>query len=370
VKEGALVRVVMTRSAADFVTPKTLSVLSRNEVYTDFFSEDHRWHNHVELGEWCDLFLIAPATANTLAKMNTGICDNLLLACFLSCRSKVCAAPAMDLEMYKHATVRSNLEALDKKGVQIIPAETGELASGLSGEGRMAEPEKIVQILREFFSAKLPLSGKKALVNAGPTYEAIDPVRFIGNRSSGKMGVAIAEELARQGAEVVLVLGPSSEKVQDGSINVIRVESGREMYEASLQNYEGKDVVICTAAVADYRPKNKAVQKIKKTSDDMSLELVKTDDILAELGRKKQKQLLVGFALETENLEAYAQEKLLKKNLDLIVANSASEPGSGFSGDTNRLILIDKHNKITKFELQSKQAAASQLVKHLLGYLR
>lgn len=373
VKEGAEVKVILTKAATEFVTPQTLSVLSKNQVVLDFFDENFNWNNHVQIAEWADVFLIAPLTANTLAKMATGLCDNLLLATYLSAKSKTIVAPAMDLDMYQHPIVKQNLNTLALFGNLVIPAESGELASGLIGEGRMAEPEHIVSYLNNFFAQGQPLLGKKALVNAGPTYEAIDPVRFIGNRSSGKMGVAIAENLISMGAEVVLVLGPSHVEIKNKSIQVIRVESGDEMYDAMMAHYEGKDIVICSAAVADYKPKTVSDVKIKKqvgnhNNDGLNLELIKTKDILSELGKRKSKQCLVGFALETNNVLEYAQQKLTHKNLDIIVANSASEHGAGFGVDTNKIMIIDKHNKTTNFELKSKQAVAKDIVNYIVDF--
>lgn len=373
VKEGAEIKVILTKAATEFVTPQTLSVLSKNQVVLDFFDENFNWNNHVQIAEWADVFLIAPLTANTLAKMATGLCDNLLLATYLSAKSKTIVAPAMDLDMYQHPIIKQNLNTLALFGNLVIPAESGELASGLIGEGRMAEPEHIVSYLNNFFAQGQPLRGKKALVNAGPTYEAIDPVRFIGNRSSGKMGVAIAENLISIGAEVVLVLGPSQVEIKNKSIQVIRVESGDEMYDAMMAHYEGKDIVICSAAVADYKPKTVSDVKIKKqvgnhNNDGLNLELIKTKDILSELGKRKSKQCLVGFALETNNVLEYAQQKLTHKNLDIIVANSASEHGAGFGVDTNKIMIIDKHNKTTNFELKSKQAVAKDIVNYIVDF--
>ncbi len=368
IKEGAEVKVVMTPAACDFVTPKTLSVLSKNEVLIDFFDADHNWNNHVKLAGWADLIIIAPLTANTLHKMAAGACDNLLLAVYLSATSNLFVAPAMDLEMYRHATVKNNLDKLKDLGHHIIPAEKGELASGLSGEGRMAEPENIVSFIKTSLAQSLPLAGKKALVNAGPTYEAIDPVRFIGNRSSGKMGVALAAALSAAGAGVTLVLGPSYELPPAG-IEVVRVESSDEMYEAMTRFYGAADIVICSAAVADYKPVNVSNSKIKKKDELMDLPLQKTKDILASLGASKTHQLLVGFALETDNLMEYAGSKLRNKNLDMVVANSASEQGSGFGTDTNKITIIDKHNKITNFELKSKPEVAADIVNHIIDFL-
>lgn len=362
IKEGAMVKVVMTKAAEEFVTAKTLSVLSKNETLTDFFDANNNWNNHVALAEWADAIIIAPLTANTLAKFAGGHCDNIVTACYLSARSKVFVAPAMDLDMYQHASTKKNLETLQSYGNLIIPAENGELASGLSGEGRMAEPEHIIEFLKKELTQHLPLSGKKVLVNAGPTYEAIDPVRFIGNRSSGKMGVAIADAFAKAGAEVTLVLGPSHEYPGERSVSVIKVESTEEMFLACSKAFTKSDIAILSAAVADYKPKLVAESKIKKKDTEFSLELVKTTDILETLGKQKKNQLLAGFALETNNVLEYAQSKIQRKNLDFIVANSAIEKGAGFGTDTNRITIIDKHNKITNFELKSKQEVAKDIV--------
>lgn len=370
IKEGAIVKVVMTKSAEDFVTSKTLSVLSKNEVVTDFFDANNNWNNHVHLAEWADAMIIAPLTANTLAKFTTGICDNIVTACYLSARSKVFVAPAMDLDMYQHPSTKQNLETLTKFGNLIIPAESGELASGLVGEGRMAEPENIIEFVKKELSKNLPLSGKKVLVNAGPTYEAIDPVRFIGNRSSGKMGVAIADEFAKLGADVTLVLGPSNQKPSQHQVSVIRVESTEEMLNACLEVFPKADMAVLAAAVADFKPKTVVDSKMKKKDIGISLELTKTSDILETLGKQKTTQLLVGFALETNNLIEYAKEKIQKKNLDFIVANSATEEGAGFGVDTNKITIIDKHNKITNFELKSKQEVAKDIVTFALNYLK
>jgi phosphopantothenoylcysteine decarboxylase/phosphopantothenate--cysteine ligase len=372
VRQGALVKVILTPAATEFITPQTLSVLSKNEVITDFFDANFNWNNHVHLAEWADLLLIAPLTANTLAKMANGLCDNVLLATYLSAKNKCIVAPAMDLDMYKHPSVKHNLDTLKLNGDIIIPAESGELASGLVGEGRMAEPENIVAFLIDHFKQGLPLTGKSVLINAGPTYEAIDPVRFIGNRSSGKMGIAIAETIARKGADVVLVLGPSNETIKNSSIKIINVESSEQMYDAMLSNYSDKNIVICSAAVADYKPAKVSDAKIKKKSngnDFLNLELTKTKDILSDLGKQKKEQVLVGFALETENLIEYAKEKVKNKNLDFIVANSAIEKGSGFGTDTNKITIIDKHNKISNFELKSKQEVAIDIVNYLIDLI-
>jgi phosphopantothenoylcysteine decarboxylase/phosphopantothenate--cysteine ligase len=370
VKEGAIVKVIMTKAAEEFVTAKTLSVLSKHEVVTGFFDANNNWNNHVALAEWADAMIVAPLTANTLAKFAGGHCDNIVTACYLSARSKVFVAPAMDLDMYQHASTKKNLETLQSYGNLIIPAENGELASGLSGEGRMAEPEHIVDFLKKELLQNLPLSGKKVLVNAGPTYEAIDPVRFIGNRSSGKMGVAIADEFAKAGAEVTLVLGPSHQYPQERSVSVIKVESTEEMFNACTAVFGEVDIAVLSAAVADYKPKTVAGSKIKKQDEAFNLELVKTTDILEALGKQKKHQLLIGFALETNNLVEYAQAKIKKKNLDFIVANSAVEAGAGFGTDTNKITIIDKHNKITNFELKSKQEVAKDIAGFAIKLLK
>ncbi len=362
IKEGASVKVVMTPSATEFITAKTLSVLSKNEVVTDFFDSNHNWNNHVELAEWADVMVIAPLTANTLSKFANGLCDNIVTACYLSARSKVFVAPAMDLDMYQHPTTQQNIQKLITNGNYIIPAESGELASGLVGEGRMAEPENIISFIKNELKKGLPLATKKVLVNAGPTYEAIDPVRFIGNRSSGKMGVAIADEFAKCGADVTLVLGPSHQKPQQLGVTVIFVESAQEMLLACESVFKNVDIAVLSAAVADYKPSEVATSKIKKKDTVLSLELVKTVDVLETLGKQKTQQLLVGFALETENVIEYAKEKIKKKNLDFIIANSATDEGAGFAVDTNKITIIDKHNKLYNFELKSKQAVAKDIV--------
>lgn len=368
VKAGAHVKVVMTPSAKQFVTPETLSVLSKNEVLIDFFDTQSNWNNHVHIAEWANLIVIAPATANTLAKMATGICDNLLCAVYLSARSKVYIAPAMDLDMYQHPSTKSNLDVLKNNGNIIIPAESGELASGLSGEGRMAEPENIVRFIESDLLSTLPLAGKKFLVNAGPTYEAIDPVRFIGNRSSGKTGIAIADELASQGANVTLVLGPSAFAPKNNTVKLIRVESAQQMYEACVNAYSNCHVAILTAAVADYKPSSASDIKIKKKSEEMSLDLTKTNDILAELGRTKKNQILVGFALETNDTLDYARKKLEAKNLDVVVANTTSEKNPAFGVDFNAITIIDKHNNLVNFEFKSKQEIAADVIEHIKAH--
>ncbi|MEX0997689.1 MAG: bifunctional phosphopantothenoylcysteine decarboxylase/phosphopantothenate--cysteine ligase CoaBC [Flavobacteriaceae bacterium] len=364
VKAGAEVRVIMTPTAKDFVTPLTLSTLSKNEVYSSFTSEENEnetWNNHVELALWADFFVIAPATANTLSKMANGSCDNLLLAAYLSAKCPVYYAPAMDLDMYKHASVQAAFEKLNSYGNIQIPAGFGELASGLVGEGRMAEPEDIISFMEKDIVSKLPLRNKKVLITAGPTYEAIDPVRFIGNHSSGKMGYALAEEAASLGAEVILVTGPTHLQIKNSTIKILSVTSAEEMYNACHNFYSQMDLAILSAAVADFRPKIKATQKIKKDQAALSIELEATKDILASLGEIKKHQLLVGFALETENEIENAKKKLIKKNLDFIVLNSLNDDGAGFGSNTNKISIIDKNEQISSFELKSKTEVAKDI---------
>lgn len=373
IKQGAEVRVVMSQAAQEFVSVKTLSVVSRQKVLIDFFDSDDQWNNHVHLAEWADVMLIAPLTANTLSKMASGACDNLLMATYLSAWHKSIAAPAMDRDMLKHPGVQQNLRAIESYGTTLIPPDTGELASGLHGEGRMAEPAKIAEAVAEFLRQRMnqPLRGKKALVNAGPTYEPIDPVRFIGNHSSGKMGVAIANALAYSGAQVTLVLGPSPVEADKNLMQVVRVKNSDEMHKAMLSAYSNKDIIVCSAAVADYKPAQVSSGKIKKSENKLSINLVKTKDILEELGKKKKKkQYLVGFALETSNVIEYAKGKLKKKNLDLVVANSPNNPGEGFGADTNRVSLVDKHNKITNFELKPKTEVACDIVDYIIDAIK
>ncbi len=370
IKAGAQIQVVMTPASKDFITPLTLSTLSKNPVHSSFYNEDDdnaQWNNHVELGLWADLMLIAPATANTLSKMANGNCDNLLIATYLSAKCPVYFAPAMDLDMYKHPSTLSSFNLLSQFGNIMIPAESGELASGLSGEGRMAEPENIIAFLEADLERQLPLKGKKILITAGPTYEAIDPVRFIGNHSSGKMGFDIAESAANQGAEVILISGPSHLNVSDSRIKLIRVVSAQEMYEACHQYFNAVDVAICAAAVADYRPSHVANQKIKKTEDHFSIQLEKTTDILASLGQIKKHQFLIGFALETQNEIENAKLKIQKKNLDLIVLNSLQDEGAGFGKSTNKVTFIDKDNHIEAMELKSKEAVAQDIINKIIA---
>lgn len=361
IKSGAEVKVIMTSEAADFVSPLTFSTLSKDKVLIDFFNED-TWANHVALGRWADAMLIAPASCNTIAKMANGLCDNLLLSVYLSSVCPVIVAPAMDEDMWHHRATQKNIEVLKQNGNEIINVNNGELASGLSGEGRMAEPEEILEYLRHFFSDQLTLKGKSALVTAGPTYEAIDPVRFIGNHSSGKMGVYIAEELNRRGAKVTLVLGPS-EMIADSGIETIRVTSADEMYEACIKDFKAYHIIIMAAAVADYTPVIKAPQKIKKKENEFSLTLVKTKDILSEAGKmKSNSQILVGFALETENEKNNAREKLSKKNADFIVMNSLNNEASGFGYDSNKITIFERNGKEYDFPLKSKKEVASDIV--------
>lgn len=370
VKSGANVKVVMTPAAKDFITPLTLSTLSKHPVHSSFTNEDDEnavWNNHVDLGLWADLFVIAPATANTLSKMANGVCDNLLMATYLSAKCPVYFAPAMDLDMYKHESTLRSFKILKNYGNTMIPAESGELASGLVGEGRMAEPEAIVSYIENDILGKLPLRGKKVLITAGPTYEAIDPVRFIGNHSSGKMGFEIAKAAANLGAKVVLVSGPTHQKASHSLIEVIPVTSAQEMYEAVHQYFEAVGVAILSAAVADFTPKEVAQQKIKKKTDTLTLELTKTKDILASLGEIKKHQYLVGFALETDNELENAKGKLKKKNLNLIVLNSLNDKGAGFQGDTNKVTFIDHKDQITEFELKSKAEVAVDLMNKIIS---
>ena len=371
IKAGAHVQVIMTPASKDFVTPLTLSTLSKNPVHSTFYKEDDenaQWNNHVELGLWADLMIIAPATANTLSKMVNGNCDNLLIATYLSAKCPIYFAPAMDLDMYKHPSTIASFTTLRQFGNTIIPAESGELASGLSGEGRMAEPENIIAFLEADLLSKLPLKGKKILITAGPTYEAIDPVRFIGNHASGKMGFDIANEAANLGAEVILVSGPTHLKVSNNSIKAINVFSAEEMYTACHHHFNDVDVAIAAAAVADYRPKNVALQKIKKSESNFSIELEKTKDILASLGEIKKNQFLIGFALETENEIENAKLKIQKKNLDLIVLNSLQDEGAGFGKPTNKITFIDKNFSIEPMELKSKEAVAIDILNKVISH--
>ena len=371
IKAGAQVQVVMSPASLHFVTPLTLSTLSKRPVFSTFYNEEDEkgeWNNHVELGLWGDLMLIAPATANTLSKMANGTCDNLLIATYLSAKCPVYFAPAMDLDMYKHPSTLASFQKLQSFGNIIIPAENGELASGLSGEGRMAEPENIVAFLEKDLLNQLPLRGKKIMVTAGPTYEAIDPVRFIGNHSSGKMGFDIATQAAKMGAEVVLISGPTHLQIDPTQVTLVPVVSAQEMYDACHQYYNAMDVAIAAAAVADYRPKNIAQQKIKKEDATLSLNLEKTDDILASLGKQKTKQFLIGFALETENEIENAKLKIQKKNLDLIVLNSLNDKGAGFALSTHKVTFIDRNFVVEAMELKSKEEVAIDIVTKIIQH--
>ena len=368
VKQGADVKVIMTTASKDFVTPLSLSTLSKNEVLTDIADND-TWANHVMLGRWADVMLIAPLSCNTLAKMATGLCDNLLMAVYLSATCPVVVAPAMDEDMWHHTSTKDNLKKITSFNNHIIPVENGELASGLIGAGRMAEPEHIISWLETFFSGQQELKGKKVLVTAGPTYEAIDPVRFIGNHSSGKMGIAIAEELKSKGAVVTLVLGPSGVTVPE-NMEVIKVKSANEMYEACISRFEGIDIAVMSAAVADYTPVSTANEKIKKNENSFNIELTKTKDILNSLGEKKKaNQLLVGFALETNNEKEYALNKLQKKNADMIVLNSLNDAGAGFGHDTNKITIFDKQGNEYKFDTKSKKEVAKDIVNIIIKLL-
>ena len=369
IKAGANVKVILTDSASSFVSPLTLATLSKNPVVTDFVKSEENsidWNNHVELGLWADMMVIAPATANTMSKMASGACDNLLLACYLSAKCPVFFAPAMDLDMYKHPSTVASLGKLQSFGNLMIPATSGELASGLHGEGRMAEPEDIIKFIKNHLANGLPLHGKKVLITAGPTYEAIDPVRFIGNHSSGLMGFELAKAAAALGAEVFLISGPSHFNVNDDAISLIKVVSADEMYTSTHKYYGASDIVICAAAVADYKPKTKAEQKIKKSDDELTINLVKNKDILLSLGKVKKGQYLVGFALETENEVENAKGKLKRKNLDAIVLNSLNDKGAGFGGTTNKISFIDTNLAIQTFELKTKAAVAKDILNEII----
>ncbi|MBB6500606.1 bifunctional phosphopantothenoylcysteine decarboxylase/phosphopantothenate--cysteine ligase CoaBC [Pedobacter cryoconitis] len=367
IKAGANVRVILTADAANFITPLTLATLSKNPVYTRYFEEETGvWSNHVELGLWADYMIIAPASANTMAKMAGGLCDNLLSAVYLSAKCPVFYAPAMDLDMWKHESTQANISKLTSFGNTMIAPNNGELASGLHGEGRMAEPEEIVAFLTDTIKKNLPLSGVKVLVTAGPTYEPIDPVRFIGNHSSGKMGFALADQMAVLGADVTLISGPTAEKSTQ-QVTRINVTTASEMLEACKLNFSGTSITIMSAAVADYTPVHVASQKIKKATEEFSIELKKTTDILATLGKLKTKeQILVGFALETNNEEEHAKGKLIKKNLDLIVLNSLNDAGAGFQKDTNKITIFNQSLEKTVYEVKSKTEVAKDICTEIL----
>lgn len=364
VKKGAEIQVLMTPSAENFVSKLTLSTLSKKPVFSDFYSENGTWNNHVEFALWADLILIAPCTANTLAKMVHGICDNLVIATYMSAKCPVMIAPAMDLDMYEHPSTKQNLELAEDFGHIIIPAETGELASGLVGQGRMAEPEKISKTIEDFFTSNIiskSLEGKTVLITAGPTYESIDPVRFIGNHSSGKMGFSLAEEVAKRGGKVILISGPSALQIDHPNIEIHRITSAKEMFSEVFKYYEISDIAIASAAVADYAPKEIASEKIKKNDDSLTIELVKNPDILKTMGERKSKQFLVGFALETQNEEENALGKLQKKNLDMIVLNSLRDEGAGFKNDTNKIKIFTKNDR-KEFALKAKNEVAKDIL--------
>jgi phosphopantothenoylcysteine decarboxylase/phosphopantothenate--cysteine ligase len=367
IKAKAEVQVIMTESAKEFITPLTLSTLSKKPVYFSFYkSENGEWNNHVELGLWADYMLIAPASANTLAKMSSGICDSLLMATYLSAKCPVAFAPAMDLDMYQHPSTKENIEKLIAFGNEFIAPGTGELASGLSGEGRMAEPEELLAFLENKFNPINFYSEKNILVTAGPTYEAIDPVRFIGNASSGKMGYALAEAFAEKGANVTLISGPTNLKINHPNINKIAITSAAEMFEAVKANFANSAITVMAAAVADYSPMHLATEKIKKSTDHLQIALSKTIDILQYIGeQKKANQLTIGFALETTNELVNAQNKLKSKNADLIILNSLKDEGAGFNGDSNKITMIDKSGQIESFELKSKNKVAQDILQKI-----
>lgn len=363
IKKGAEVQAIMTPDAENFVTKLSISTLSKKPVYSDFYSDNGTWNSHVEMALWADVMIIAPCTAGTLSKMVHGMCDNLVIATYMSAKCPVFIAPAMDLDMYAHPSTKRNLELAESFGHIIIPAENGELASGLVGQGRMSEPETIAKTIEDFFNSntKKTLEGKTVLITAGPTYEAIDPVRFIGNHSSGKMGFSLAEEASERGAKVILISGPTSQKLQNKNIELHNVTSAKEMLHKVFEFYDMADIGIASAAVADYAPKEVATEKIKKNDDNLTIELVKNPDILKTMGEKKTHQLLVGFALETQNEEENARGKLEKKNLDMIVLNSLRDEGAGFKNDTNKIKIFTRTEK-KEFELKSKDDVAKDIL--------
>ena len=366
-KSGAEVKCVMTSSAKEFVTKEVLSALSENIVYDAFWDhDDGTWNNHVDLGIWADLFVIAPLTANTLSKMSTGTCDNVLMASYFSLRNKCLVFPAMDLDMYTHDSVKRNINQIESDGVMVIPAATGDLASGLSGQGRMSEPEEIYKIIQDFLLPNSILRSKKILITAGPTYESIDPVRFIGNHSSGKMGYALANAFADKGADVTLISGPTNLGVTNPLIHLHQITSAKQMFDLVEQKWNQNEIGVFAAAVADYTPKHVSDSKIKKTEDDLQIDLIKTTDILNWAGQnKKSFQKLIGFALETNDAEKNALKKLNKKNLDAIVLNSLSDKGAGFGFDTNKVTILDKSSNKLKFDLLSKDETANNIVTYI-----
>jgi len=371
IKNGAEVKVVMTPDAKEFITPLTLSTLSKNPVHSSFTSDDQdeTWNNHIELGMWADLILICPATANTLSKMANGNCDNLLIAVYLSAKCPVYFAPAMDLDMYKHQSTKDSISKLLENGNILIPAETGELASGLIGEGRLAEPDSILNFIEADIIKSLPLRGKKILVTAGPTYEAIDPVRYISNHSSGKMGFEIAKKASDLGAEVFLISGPSNQKISTKSINLINVVSSKDMHEEVIKYYSEADIVIMAAAVSDFKPKDFSNKKIKKDNIQPKIELEKTKDVLLELGRLKKNQFLVGFALENENEIENSLKKLKNKNLDLIILNSLNDKGAGFGTETNKITIINSKEEKTDYDLKDKSEVAEDILNSIMSQI-
>ncbi|MFS4472734.1 bifunctional phosphopantothenoylcysteine decarboxylase/phosphopantothenate--cysteine ligase CoaBC [Chryseobacterium sp. T20] len=364
VKKGAEVQVIMTPDAENFVTKLSLSTLSKKPVYSDFYSDNGTWNSHVEMALWADVMIVAPCTANTLSKMVHGMCDNLVIATYMSAKCPVFIAPAMDLDMYAHPSTKKNLELAESFGHIIIPAENGELASGLIGQGRMAEPATIFNTVEHYFNSNIhsrSLEGKAVLITAGPTYEAIDPVRFIGNHSSGKMGFSLAEEASKRGAKVILISGPSFQTINDPNVELHKVTSAKEMLAKVFEFYDSIDIGIASAAVADYAPKEVAKEKIKKNDENLTIELVKNPDILKTMGEKKTHQFLVGFALETQNEEDNAKGKLEKKNLDMIVLNSLRDEGAGFKNDTNKIKIFTKTEK-KEFNLKSKDDVAKDIL--------
>ena len=367
IKQGAEVRVIMTPSSTDFVSALSFSTLSKNQVYSDVSSGDS-WNNHVDLGLWADVMIVAPVTATTLAKLANGIADNMVIACYLSAKCPVYFAPAMDLDMWIHPSTKSNIKKLKSYGNRMIDVGNGELASGLSGDGRMAEPEDIVQILQDHFSVSQELIGKNVIVTAGPTYEDLDPVRYIGNRSTGKMGIAIAEACAARGANVTLVLGPSPIITTEEYVT-IKVRSAEDMYEAVRQNFENADIVVFAAAVADYKPASISDQKIKKADDDLKVPLMRTTDIAKTLGAVKGKRIHIGFALETQNGGVNAQAKLKKKNFDYIVLNTLADKGAGFGHDTNKISIYDENGLVAAHPLMSKKKAAVSIIDTVINGL-
>ena len=372
-KRGAEVKCIMTPASSDFISPLVVATLTENPVGIEFWDKKTGvWTNHVDYGLWADVFVVAPLTANTLAKLASGVCDNLFLATYLSMKCPTIVAPAMDLDMYAHPTTHRNLDQLIRDGVTIIPAESGQLASGLEGEGRMAEPETIVEAIDRFFNkteATKALNGQKVLITAGPTYEAIDPVRFIGNHSSGKMGFALAQACLNQGAEVILISGPTQETLSHPNLTIVSIVSAEELFAQVKEFWEKCSIGIFSAAVADYRPEVKVDQKIKKSEEHLQLKLVKNPDVLSWAGSvKNETQLLIGFALETSNLLENATDKLARKNLDIIVMNTLEDKGAGFGHSTNKIALLDAHNNFTKFELKSKFAVAKDIVSYLINY--